>query len=532
MLDQLHEECGVAALYHLSGTETSPLVSEQSQVSRLMPRMLQDLQNRGQLAAGMTTYNPERNQLIDTHKDVGNVSEVFRTNQKKKMLGILERYDGPAAIGHVRYATCGQNERSYAQPFERHHIKKHKWFSFVFNGQLANYGDLHNKLLLNPDNHLARETDTEVFMHEISAALKGDKQPPVEEICAKMAKEFDGAWSFIYLDALGTLFVARDPHGIKPLCYAMEGPLFAAASESVALVNLGFSPESVKPVPPGSVVGIQHNTFFEKRFVEESFFNELNTRSAHCFFEWVYFSNVASNLDGSSVYLSRKRSGEELARSEFLDLDKSKIETIVAPVPDTSKAAADAYAYELGLPCLEGIIRNRYSGRTFIEGDDSRVSKVMSKFTPVPEVLEGKRVILVEDSIVRGTTLRVLIERIRNVGRPKEIHIRVACPPIIAPCFYGIDMSTYNQLLAPEFYKGKREVTDEIEKQIAKRLGADTVHYLPVESIPTAIQKPAEDLCMACINGKYPTPWGQKMADIALEKFEKNIDAGRTYDIG
>ena len=173
-------------------------------------------------------------------------------------------------------------------------------------------------------------------------------------------------------------------------------------------------------------------------------------RRAHCFFEWIYFANVASTLDDRSVYLARKSLGEELARLEDVPIDE---DTIVVPVPDTSKCAADAMAYRLGVPSAEGLIRNRYSGRTFIEGTGTRANKAASKYTPLREVLEGKRVLLVEDSIVRSTTMRVLISRMRKVGRAKEIHVRVACPPIIAPCFYGIDMSTVSELFAPRVYE-------------------------------------------------------------------------------
>ena len=173
-------------------------------------------------------------------------------------------------------------------------------------------------------------------------------------------------------------------------------------------------------------------------------------RRAHCFFEWIYFANVASTMDDRSVYLARKALGEELARLEDVPIDE---DTIVVPVPDTSKCAADAMAYRLGVPSAEGLIRNRYSGRTFIEGTDSRVSKAAAKYTPLREVLEGKRVMLVEDSIVRSTTMRVLISRMRKVGQAREIHVRVACPPITSPCFYGIDMSTISELFAPRFMR-------------------------------------------------------------------------------
>jgi amidophosphoribosyltransferase len=522
-MSQLHEECGVAALYHLPGRGVSPLCPEQGpeEISRLLPRMLLDIQNRGQLAAGITTYNPNRNQLIDTYKDIGGVSEVFRLGHRGKFESLMEDYAGRAAIGHVRYATCGQDDRSYAQPFERHHIKKHKWFSFAFNGQLANYPDLREELLDDDDNYLARESDTEVLMHQICAALSKDRHPPLIDVCRHFARKFDGAYSIVFLDALGNMMVARDPLGIKPLSYAIEGPLFAAASENVALLNLGIAAENIKSVPPGHAIVISDGQIDIQPFAQ-------STRSAHCFFEWVYFANVASTLDGRSVYLTRKALGEELARLETAPIDDN---TVVVPVPDTSKAAADAMAYALRVPSVEGLIRNRYSGRTFIEGGGNRRRKAETKYTPLREVLEGKRVLLVEDSIVRATTLQVLLHRIRQYGRPSEIHVRVACPPIVAPCFYGIDMSTIGELFAPKFLQQGEPMTPEIEAEMAAQLGADSLRYLPIDSIARAIGLPADALCRACITGEYPTPCGQRLARIALENHRAHNDAGRTYEV-
>jgi amidophosphoribosyltransferase len=519
-MSEIHDECGVAAIYHLPGMGQSALCPEQGPdgVSRLMPRMLLDIQNRGQLAAGISTYNPNRSQLIETYKNVGTVGEVFRLSHRAKYENLMNTYAGRAAIGHVRYATCGAEDRSYAQPFERRHIKKHKWFSFAFNGQLANFGHLQKELLGDQDNHLARDTDTEVFMHQICTALAGGPRPPLESVFRTLAAQLDGAYSLVFLDALGDMVVARDPLGIKPLCYALEGPLFAAASESVALMNLGFDPQNILSLDPGEAIIISDGKLKHHSFA-------ASCRHAHCFFEWVYFANVASTLDGCSVYLARKSLGEELARQETLTLDDN---TIVVPVPDTSKAAADAMAYALKVPCVEGLIRNRYSGRTFIEGSGDRKRKAETKYTPLREVLEGKRVLLVEDSIVRATTLKVLLQRIRQLGKPREIHVRVACPPIISPCFYGIDMSTVSELFAPQFMPDGR-LTPEVEAAIGGQLGADSLRYLPVEAVARAIGVPGSHLCQACITGQYPTPFGQELARVALEN-DRNQITGRTYE--
>jgi amidophosphoribosyltransferase len=394
---------------------------------------------------------------------------------------------------------------SYAQPFERHHLQKHKWFSFGFNGQLANYADLRDKLLADDDHHLSRATDTEIIMHEISRELSGDRRPTWREVMHNVASRFDGAYCLVILNALGEMVIARDPWGFRPLCYAIEGPLLAAASESVALLNLGFSHPSIRSLGPGEMITVSGGEIKIERFAD-------SLRRAHCYFEWVYFANVASTMDDRSVYLARKTLGEELARLEDVTIDE---DTIVVPVPDTSKCAADAMAYRLGVPSAEGLIRNRYSGRTFIEGNDSRVRKAAAKYTPLREVLEGKRVILVEDSIVRSTTMRVLISRMRKVGLAREIHVRVACPPITSPCFYGIDMSTISELFAPRFMREDRPV-EAIYAEMARDLGADSLRYLPIESISRAVNRPADELCRACITGQYPTVHGQQLFQIAL----------------
>ena len=525
-MSEIFHECGVAAIYHLSSKSDSPLcpAGGADDITRLMPRMLLDIQNRGQLAAGMTSFNPGRQQLIDTHKDVGSVSEVFRLSHSGKRESLMTEYSGRAAIGHVRYATCGKDDRSYAQPFERHHLQKHKWFSFAFNGQLANYSLLRDQLLQDGDHHLARETDTEIIMHELSRELGGDARPSLIDVMKTVSSRFDGAYSLALLNACGEMLVARDPLGIKPMCYAIDGPLFAAASESVALVNLGFDRDSIKSLEPGTAVVISDNELRIERFA-------ASPRRAHCFFEWIYFANVASTLDERSVYLSRTALGEELARLEQQEprfaIDEN---TIVVPVPDTSKAAADSMAFRLAIPCREGLIRNRYSGRTFIEGSDSRQQAAKIKYTPLRQVLEGKRVVLVEDSIVRSTTMKVLLDRVRNEGGASEIHVRVACPPIVAPCFYGIDMSTVDELFAPKFI-GQGRLTDAVQDEMAASLGADSLRYLPVESIARAIERPPEELCQACITGKYPTPWGQRLYEVSLERVRDGSADQRTYEL-
>src|SRR5438093_4422726 len=201
-MSELQHACGIAAIYHLAGPTTSRLapLGGQEQVSRLMPRMLLDLQNRGQLAAGFTTFNPHRERLLDTYKQVGTVIEAFRLNHQAKYDSIMREYAGRAAIGHVRYATCGQNDRSYAQPFERHHGCKWKWFSFAFNGQLANFAELREELLNLADYHLVRETDTEVVQNYIGYELRGDERPDLVQVFRNMSQKFDGAYNLVFLN--------------------------------------------------------------------------------------------------------------------------------------------------------------------------------------------------------------------------------------------------------------------------------------------------------------------------------------------
>jgi asparagine synthetase B (glutamine-hydrolysing) len=269
-MSDLHHECGLAAIYHLPGGEPSPLCPAQGpeEVSRLMPRMLLDIQNRGQLSAGMTAWNPSRSQLLATYKEVGSVSEVFRMNHRGKYESLMEQHAGRAAIGHVRYATCGAEDRGYAQPLERPHIQKRKWFAFGFNGQLANYQELRAEILAADDNHLARDNDTEVLMHVIGKELSGDADPNPVELLAAISARFDGAWNIAMLDACGRLIVARDPLGIRPMEYACLGSLVAAASESVALLNLGFSAESIRTLEPGTALIVDAGGMRIERFAE------------------------------------------------------------------------------------------------------------------------------------------------------------------------------------------------------------------------------------------------------------------------
>ena len=517
MSDELRHECGVVATYWLAkpagkeGPASKAIVH--GDAAAAVPWMLLDLQNRGQLAAGLSSYQPERAQIIDTYKDIGTVAEAFRMSHPAKYQSILAEYAGKAAIGHTRYATCGAEDARYAQPLERHHGRLWKWFSFAFNGNLANYTELRERLADKRDYHFSLNTDTEIIMHALAYRLRGDKPSDLRAVMASLSASLDGACNIVFLDAAGRMFVARDPLGFRPLSCAVQGRLFAAASESVALSNMGFT--DIRSLTPGEMAIIERGRLRFEQFARPR-------RHAHCFFEWVYFSNVASTMDGSSVYLARARSGERLAELEDQEMDSS---CVVVPVPDTAKAAADAFAFRMGTPSVEGLIRNRYIGRTFIQPNSSRTRSAKGKYTPLPAVLAGKRVFLIEDSIVRATTLRALADHIRRRGGAKEIHVRVACPPIVAPCFYGIDMSTLAELFAPPFvprdYAGRADPA--VLARMAKALEADSLRYLSVEDLGDCLQIAGCDLCTGCVTGKYPTPWGNKL----MQRARRNLAAGR-----
>lgn len=519
-MSELHHECGVAAIYHLSNGPVSSICPNENPLhaARLIPRMLLDMQNRGQLSAGISRYHPKpkNRQLLDTYRDLGSVQEVFRLSHSGKANNLQKKYSGPAAIGHVRYATCGKDDKSYAHPFENHAFDRRVWFSFCFNGQLANFGQLSSEILAKQNHYMVRDTDTEILLHEFTQQFQDHPNRSLNEMMAEINQRLDGAYTVALLNANGEMMVARDPRGIKPMVYATKGSMFAAASESVALLNLGFDRSEIKSLPPGHTITVNENEIKVESFVDQP------EQKAHCFFEWIYFANVASTIDDRSVYIARTLLGKELAeqerREKLLEIDEN---TIVVPVPDTSKAAADSMAFHLGIPSREGLIRNRYSGRTFIESSQQqRAQKAKIKYTPLREVLEGKRVILVEDSIVRSTTMKALLQRVREEGGAEEVHVRVACPPIMAPCFYGIDMSSIQQLFGPKFFSAGEPLTVEVQNAMAAQLQCDSLRYLPVDSLARAIDKPASELCQACVTGTYPTEAGQQLYQLDLQSYQ------------
>lgn len=503
MSDSLKHECSISALYSLPSKQYT-LNDNIFNVVELMPQMLLEQQNRGQLAAGITSYSPERVQLLKTYKDIGTVQEVFQMSNSSKFRSILEDNSGIAVIGHTRYATSGLEDSRFAQPFERNHGKPREWFSFAFNGNLTNIEELQNEYQNKRGYHLSLNNDTEIIMYILCDLLSDNRTMSFNDIMHNLSNLIDGAYTMVFLDALGRMFVSRDPLGIRPLNWAMQDGLFGAASESSALVNLGF--KECRSLVPGEMVIIENGTVSLERYTDSD-------KRARCFFEWIYFSNVSSEIDGISVYSSREILGKKLADIEDQIIDDN---CIVIPVPDTAKTTADSYAYYMHMRCVEGIIRNRYIGRTFIQSEISRKWSVKNKYTPLSSVLKDKKVFLVEDSIVRSTTLKSLARKLKIDGGAKEIHIRVACPPIISPCFYGIDLPTYNELFAPQYldkgYNGF--LSKEIERKMCEDLDADSLHYVCIDDIVVSLQTKLDTLCTGCITNSYPTAFGNAKACI------------------
>ena len=512
------EECGIVAVCAL---KNGAIDYSNNDVCSVIPLMLQDMQNRGELSVGTTTYNKKRSVLLKTYKALGTVKEAFKSNSSNQK-EIFKSIDGSLGIGHIRYATSGKDDITYAQPFEREHGRLRKWFSFAFNGNISNHNKLRDSLVKKYDYHIRRDTDTEIFMHYLSRGITKMKRDSIEEykiLFKNLSQELDGAYCLAFIDASGRLIIVRDSQGFKPLSYVVTEDRFMVASESVAIWNQGEN--NIQTLEAGCMLVVDKDGVHKERYVETK-------KLSHCFFEWIYFSNVASIIEGSSVYQARTLAGIELAKQEKLEIDKN---TIVVSVPDTAKASGDALGYRLGVRVVEGIFRNRYVGRSFIQEKD-RHKIVRQKFTPLPEILKGKKVLLVEDSIVRGTTLKHIIQDMKVRGQVAQIHLRIACPAIVSPCFYGIDMSTLTELFARD-YIGLECLNGDIEEeklaQMAKDLGADSLSYLPVSSLSKVIGIDEDKLCMACVTSKYPTNYGTRLFSKAKEKALQGL-AGRTYD--
>jgi len=438
----------------------------------------------------------------------------------RKTLGLIDDLDnfkflrGTCGIGHVRYSTtglspldsriragsCQELVENALQPFFVNYPKN--GIALCHNGNLVNYIKL-RRGLTDQEQFLSSDSDAEVILGYLAKELSETKD--LDKACSKFALAMEGAYSVVAITGEQELIAFRDPHGFRPLCYGRRGDTAFFASESVALDAVGA--ELIGDVEPGEIaVADVHGEVQRRRVVPCE-------RSAYCMFEYVYFSRPDSTINGKDVYPIRMRLGEELAKVYKTDAD------VVVPAPDTARPAVEGIAKVTGIEASEGLIKNRYVGRTFImPSQTTRENSVALKLNTVKSVLRDKKVIVVDDSIVRGTTSRKIVSLVR-AAKPKSVEFWVTCPPIISPCFYGIDISTHAELIAAS------KTVPEIEKT----LKADRVCYQSIEGLVKAIGFDRKMLCMACLTGEYPTPLAQNIAD-TMKKRKGGEDKRRYWE--
>jgi len=463
--NEKREECGVFGIYD----------SRKNVVDRIYYGLI-SLQHRGQEAAGVSIY--DGSQLV-TKKAVGLASE----NLRQEIRGLR----GRVGIGHVRYSTVGTSSLANAQPF---FIKRNGvTVAFAHNGNLVNFVHL-RKRLKEAGVRLKSKCDAEIILQRFVS--KYEATGDIFDSLADCVNEFEGAFSGVGITSRGEAFAVRDPYGFRPLCFGHTNGVAAFASESVALdIN---SIELKGDIQPGEALLVSDEGMERKRYASIA-------RRAHCFFEYVYFSRPDSIIEGRSVHDVRFRLGVNLAKTHPADAE------IVVPVPDTSRTAAEGFSQQSGIPVAEGLIKNRYIYRTFIMPRQRlRDLAVKLKLNPVRPVLKDRRVVLIDDSLVRGTTLKGIVSMLKRAGA-KEVHVRITCPPIISPCFYGIDIATHKELIAARM---------EID-EIGRAIDADSLGYQTMEGLIDALGMPASDLCNACLTGVYPTPAAQNIADSMKE---------------
>jgi amidophosphoribosyltransferase len=463
--DSPHEECGIIGVF-----------APNEDVSRMTFFGLFALQHRGQEAAGIAVSD---GQSIRLHKDVGLVSQVFNPNN-------LAPLQGHYAIGHTRYSTTGSSSARNAQPFLIETL--HGPIAVAHNGNLTNAAELRHRLLENGVG-LSSSSDTEV----ITMMLAGAEGKTWNERLKNTMARWEGAYSLVILTRDGVLAV-RDPWGFRPLSVGLlPNGGWAAASESGALHTLGC--EAIREVHPGEIVALSNSALSVQQALQPK------PVLARCVFEHIYFSRPDSFWDGQSVHQVRQRLGRELAKECPVEAD------VVIPVPDSSIPAAIGYAAQANIPYNDGFIKNRYIGRTFIQPTDSlRKQGVALKFLAIQENIVGKRVIMIDDSIVRGNTTGPLVGLLRNAGA-SEVHVRITCPPIRHPCFMGVDMGDYDDLIAYRM---------EIE-QIRKHIQSDSLYYLSQEGMMQAVGRKS-GYCAACFDGKYPVGIDRVYSKNSFEK--------------
>jgi len=434
--------------------------SVEREVARLTYFGLFALQHRGQESAGMAVSEGRR---VTALRDMGLVPQVF--DEEK-----LAALPGEVAIGHTRYSTTGGVRWSNAQPLVVHGPAR--TVALAHNGNLVDLGPLRDELLAEGVT-LASSSDTEV----IGALLARDPAPLPTAVANTMGR-LAGAYSVVAI-AEGALVAFRDPLGIRPLALGRIGDDWVVASETCALDLVGA--QLVRDVEPGEVVWVDEDGCHQSQAVPRG-------RKASCIFEHVYFARPDSLLDGTGVHAARVRMGERLAEEAPVDAD------LVMPIPDSGTPAAIGFAKRSGLPYEEGLIKNRYVGRTFIEPDQElRRQGIKLKFNPLAEI-EGRRLAIVDDSIVRGNTMRALVEMLKAAGAA-EVHVRISSPPVVSPCFYGIDMADEDELAAA--HRSVEEMREHVD--------ATSLSYLTLEGMQWATRLPEEAVCRACFTRRYPT---------------------------
>lgn len=456
MFDKFHEECGVFAIYG------------HPEASNMAYLGLHALQHRGQESAGIASCDGRE---IYCHKAMGHVADIF-------VPSVLARLYGDMAIGHTRYSTAGDTALRNAQPFS---VDCNKGLIAVaHNGNITNAAEL-RKELEREGSIFQASSDTEVILHLVARSRERTLAGALREALLQL----EGAFSLVFL-AQDCVIVARDPHGFRPLAMGRlevsdDRHAYVFASETCAfdLINADYLNE----VEPGEMVIVGTQGILRERYAPK-------LRQSQCVFEHVYFARPDSLVFGKSVQESRETMGRLLAREAPVKAD------LVVPVPDSGVAAALGYSSESGIPFRHGLIRNHYVGRTFIEPSQAiRDFGVKLKLNPVRHLLDGKRIVLVDDSIVRGTTSRKLIRLVRNAGA-REVHLRISCPPTVSPCYYGVDTPSKGELIA----------ANHSVEEIRQFVEADSLAYLSREALSFSVADDRNRFCYSCYTGDYPTP--------------------------
>ncbi|MHA1689479.1 MAG: amidophosphoribosyltransferase [Promethearchaeota archaeon] len=467
-------------------------------VSNILYKGLIALQHRGQESTGISIMNTGGSNIY-TYKKLGLVSKVLNKKRISQMWGNI-------GIGHNRYATTGSETYSSSDYMQPYHFKNNEIeFSFAFNGTIPNFDEIKQKMS-DMGRIFVTNTDTEVIAHLLASIALGTED--WAEVLKIASRFLDGSYSLVLLTNKGDIYAMRDPLGFKPLCIGElkteKRNLSFVASESCAIDAVEGT--FLRDVEPGEIIHLSHQKQIHSEMILKS------ERTALCMFEFVYFARPDSIIDGISVAEARLRLGINLAKNDPLINDpKIRENAIVVPVPDSGRSVAVGYAKEARLPYVEGLMKNRFVWRTFImPGQQRRKSAVKEKLNPIKSVINGKDVILLDDSIVRGTTTEQIVSLIRSAGA-RSVNVRISCPPVINACYMGIDFPTRDELIGGKFYKLHGE---QYIEEIRKKIGADSLLYQSLDDLINAIGLHEDQLCLACLTGNYPIKSAIKLAEL------------------